>query len=79
MIRMFKRWLINRFLPEYCREEMIKELNELRQELTAEREENARLRSYINGMNAALRVGRKIVIKNGGASGGDRERAEKQQ
>ena len=59
-----KKWLINKFLPAYCRDELlaananhIRENEELRQEI-------ARLRSYISGMDTAMRNQRRLVIRN---------------
>lgn len=75
----FKRWLIDRFLPEYCREEMEQENYKLQYKLTEAEEKNRRLQAYIDGIHIALRAGRKIIIKNGGGAGGDLERGTKQQ
>ncbi|MBR6793351.1 MAG: hypothetical protein IKM48_03200 [Clostridia bacterium] len=68
----FKKWLIEQFLPEYCREEMFSLNQRLNDELRSAHQEIESLEAYIKGMHTALRAGRKIVIKNGGAVGGDR-------
>lgn len=74
----FKQWLIDRFLPEYCREEMERENYKLRDKLAEAEAEKARLQAYIDGMHIALRAGRKITINNGGIAGGDFKRSAKQ-
>ncbi len=70
-MRSFKGWLIDRFLPEYCREEMEQIIKGLTNELEEARRRIERQEAYINGLHTALRAGRKIVIKNGGGCGGD--------
>lgn len=74
----FKKWLVERFLPEYCREEMLALNQRLNDELRAAHQEIETLEAYIEGMQTALRAGRKIIIKNGGAVGGNRESIAKQ-
>ncbi len=75
----FKKWLLERFLPEYCREEMLALNQRLNDELRAAHQEIESLEAYIDGMHTALRAGRKIIIRNGGVAGGDCERTSKQQ
>ncbi|MBQ3045144.1 MAG: hypothetical protein IJD49_04245 [Clostridia bacterium] len=61
-----KQWFFNKYLPAYCKEELIEENNKLRmqvQELKAEKKE---LESYISGMQRGLRAVKKIQIVNRG-------------
>ena len=64
----FKKWFFRRFLPEWCREELMEQNERLIAANNDLRQENERLKSYIDGVHAALRVGRKITIYNGGDS-----------
>lgn len=64
----FKRWLCNKFLPAYCRDALLEENARLRELVSDYQKENARLRSYIDGMDAVLRRQRRIVINNGEVS-----------
>lgn len=60
----FKRWLCERFLPTYCREELLEVNARLGKALAECRRENERLRSYIRGMETALRHQRRITVRN---------------
>lgn len=60
-----KTWLCKKFLPAYLRESLLEENARLTARLAQFKEENLRLREYISGMQDALRLNRKITIKNG--------------
>jgi cell division protein FtsB len=65
MIRKIKRWLIERILPVWAREELMAEIERLKEsnrQLTAERD---RLNAYIEGLETGIRAQRRIVINNG--------------
>ena len=59
----FKRWLFERFLPAWCREELLEQNERLRSRIAAQQQEIERLEAYIEGMRAALRRQPKIVIE----------------
>lgn len=50
-----KVWLCMRFLPAWCKDELLEENTRLRRELTEAQQENKRLRAYIDGVHTALR------------------------
>lgn len=58
----FKRWLHNRFLPVYCRENLLETNARLLEANAAQKQEIARLRAYINGLHTALRRQPRITI-----------------
>ena len=65
MIRKIKRWLIERILPVWAREELMAEIEKLKesnQQLAAERD---RLNAYIEGLETGIRAQRRIIINNG--------------
>ncbi len=64
----FKRWLCNKFLPTYCRDALLEENARLQALVSNYQVENARLRSYIDGIDAVLRRQRRIVIHHGEVS-----------
>ena len=72
-----KKWLCERYLPTYCREEMLRENANLRKRLEQSIQENQRIIAYYAGIQYALRQNKKIIIQ-----GGERrepvERPEKQ-
>lgn len=70
-MRKFKKWFFQRFLPEWCREELTEQNARLIAANHELRQENECLKAYVDGVHAALRSGRKITIYSGG---GDRER-----
>lgn len=60
----FKRWLYNKFLPAWCKDDLM-EINEcLTRETAAQRQEIDRLKAYINGIEAAMRYQRRVTIRN---------------
>nr|DAI03637.1 MAG TPA: FIP FIP domain [Caudoviricetes sp.] len=60
----FKRWLIEKFLPAWCRDEMLDTNRDLVRAVDDLRRENERLKAYINGLEDAMRAQRRIVIRN---------------
>ena len=62
-----KKWLCERFLPVWCREELLQENRHLRDSLREERSRNRELQAYIDGIHAALRTQRRITINTGEA------------
>lgn len=65
MIKKLKRWLIERILPVWAKEELLKEIDQLRDENIMLLAECDRLQSYINGLENGIRAQRRIVINNG--------------
>lgn len=65
MIKKLKRWLIERILPVWAKEELLKEIDQLRDKNIMLLAECDRLQSYINGLEAGIRAQRRIVINNG--------------
>lgn len=62
-----KKWLCERFLPVWCREELLDENKRLRDSLREERIRNRELKAYIDGLHTALRAQRRITINTGEA------------
>ena len=72
MTRM-KRWIIDRFLPAWCRSELMDENRRLAEKVEKQAELIDRLNAYIDGLQDALCRQPRIII-NGGAAHGDHER-----
>ena len=62
-MKKFKRWLIEKFLPTYCRNELLEENKQLANKIAELQAKNDRLNAYIDGMESALRY-QKITIRN---------------
>ena len=62
-MKKFKRGLIEKFLPTYCRNEMLEENKRLANKIAELQAKNDRLNAYIDGMESALRY-QKITIRN---------------
>lgn len=60
----FKRWLYNRFLPAWCKEELLSANRALSKTVAKQQHEIERLNAYIDGLETALRVQRRITIRN---------------
>lgn len=58
----FRIWLCTKFLPAWCKEELLDENKRLVRLTKEQQQEIKRLRAYIDGMNNALRRQPKICI-----------------
>jgi hypothetical protein len=65
MIKRLKRWLIERILPVWAREELMAEIERLKESNRQLAAECDRLNAYIAGVEAGIRAQRRIVINNG--------------
>lgn len=59
----FKQWLYNRFLPAWCRDDLMETNSHLVRVIADIKRENERLHAYIEGMNNAMRRQPRINIK----------------
>lgn len=66
-MKKFKRWLVERFLPAWAKETILKENEELRQSVAELRQKLNERDSYIDGLEAGIRAQRRIIITTGGA------------
>lgn len=58
-----KRWLYERFLPAWCRDDLMTANKRLREKVDAQAREIERLNSYIDGMQDAMIRQSRIIIK----------------
>ncbi len=58
----FKRWLYARFLPAWCRDDLMETNARLLAANAEQRQEIKRLNAYINGLHAAMRRQPRIAI-----------------
>lgn len=65
MWKKFKNWLINKFLPAWCRDELIGENKRLKTKIEQQAAEISRLNAYIAGMQDAAKRQPRIIIKGG--------------
>ena len=65
MWKRFKNWLINKFLPAWCRQECVDEIKMLREKVKQQEAEISLLNAYIDGMREVLKRQPRI-IGNGG-------------
>ena len=78
-LKRFRSWLIDKFLPEWCREELIDQNKKLKLRLSAAEQEITSLNAYINGMHAALRYNKKMTFRIRGDADGVTVCNDKQQ
>lgn len=64
-MRKFKRWLIEKFLPVWCREELLTENRRLRERVQLQAAEIDRLNAYVDGVRDAIRRQPRITINGG--------------
>ncbi len=61
----FKRWLYERYLPAYCKEKLMQDNLLLEQTIDELKNENECLRSYVKGMEKAMRMQRRTIVLEG--------------
>lgn len=59
-----KKWLYERFLPAWCKDDLMGTNKALTARVCELKQENAELRSYISGVEMALRYTRRVSVKN---------------
>lgn len=64
-MKRLKQWLYNRFLPAWCKEDLLKANAHLTRAVSSQRLEIDQLNAYIDGMHAAMKHRARIVIHNG--------------
>lgn len=64
-MKKLREYLINRFLPAWCREELLEENKKLRQKVERQAAEINRLNAYIDGVTDALRRQPRIIVNGG--------------
>ena len=64
-----KRWIIDKFLPAWCRSELMDENRRLTEKIEKQAAKIGRLNAYIDGLQDALCRQPKIIINGGDASG----------
>lgn len=62
MLRKLKNWFLERFLPMWAKESLLKDCRQMEKELASLRQELARKDAYISGMAAGMKYQRRIVI-----------------
>lgn len=65
MIKKLKIWFCNKFLPAWCREELLEENKRLIRQISEMKQEIVRLNAYVAGMEGALKLERRIKIYTG--------------
>lgn len=61
-----KKWLIDTFLPMWARQTVLADNRELSRQLRQLRQEHERLQTYVRGLEAGIRAGRRVNIYPGG-------------
>lgn len=64
-MKKIKRWLIERILPVWAREQLLAEIRRLEEKNRQLREENIQLGSYIDGLETGIKSQRRIIINTG--------------
>ena len=64
-MRKLKRWLIDRVLPVWAREQLLKEIDRLKDENERLRQVVALKEEYIDGMKWCGRALRRVVVEEG--------------
>ena len=65
MVKRIKLWLINKILPVWAKEELLRENKQLREKLQEQETHIKQLNAYIDGLEAGIKAQRRIVINTG--------------
>lgn len=65
-MKRLREWIRQTFLPVWAKEDLLKENRSLKEKNQELQNENARLKAYIDGLEAGIRAQRRIIINNGG-------------
>ena len=63
-----KQWLYNKFLPAWCKDNLLEENARLKLKLAELKQKNDLLNAYIEGFTNAVRLQRKITVNTGEVS-----------
>ena len=63
-MRKLKIWLLERFLPAWAKDGVYQENKRLLAQLERQKQEIRELNAYIDGLEAGLRVLRRVTIRN---------------
>ena len=66
-MRKFKIWLVNKYLPAWCREEMMTEVSRLKAETKKQAAKIDNLNAYIDGMKDGIRRHPLVSFFGGGS------------
>ena len=61
----FKKWLVEKYLPAYAKETILEDNKKLQRAVESQQQTIAELRAYIEGLESANKIARRIVINNG--------------
>ena len=64
MIRRFKSWLINTFLPAWAKDSVYRENEVLKDEIASLRRKLREREAFIEGLERGVRAQRRVVINN---------------
>ena len=65
MIKKFRHWLIERFMPVYLRESLLEENRRLEEQNKELKVHIEKLNAYIDGLENGIKAQRRIVINTG--------------
>lgn len=64
-MKKIKRWLIERILPVWAREQLFSEIRRLEEDNSALRKQLVALEAYADGLEAGIKSQRRIIINTG--------------
>ena len=64
-MKKIKRWLIERILPVWAREQLLSEIRRLEEANSALRKQIVALEAYTEGLEAGIKSQRRIIINTG--------------
>lgn len=59
-----KAWLYQRFLPAWCKDDLLERNAQLVDTVAEQKQEIDRLNAYIDGLHTALRSRQRVTIRN---------------
>lgn len=71
-MKKLKKWLLEKYLPAWCREQLLGDNEELMKALADARRENERLLAYISGMQSVLKQQKRQSVTVYGNKGAEK-------
>lgn len=61
-----KKWLVERFLPMWAKESVLRDNRQLKRQLRLLQQELEEMKAYVRGLESGIRAGKRVQIYTGG-------------
>lgn len=61
-----KKWFVERFLPMWAKESVLRDNRQLKRQLRLLQQELEEMKAYVRGLESGIRAGKRVQIYTGG-------------